>query len=230
MNNNRFQRLSSSSSQEVSRYGQKSRTNYNSQSNGNGYNNSKFSQRNNNENSNNYSKFSQRNKFNSYEKNTFSNKFSRKYKTQYSNTKDTRISTNVSVNKPKETLVEMFPSLSSKTFTKPVVKPVVKPLEQKNQVNIKKTNNPWGKKNVARHIKKCYKEQDNKRKIEADKRQKAITEANKRRIQQNTNRGTYKSTSYEQTNLYEKKHYYDSENDEYRTDDDNEEYMGWGSD
>ena len=64
MNNNRFQRPSSSS-QEVSRYGQKSRTNYNSQSNGNGYNNSKFSQRNNNENSNNYSKFSQKNNNNS---------------------------------------------------------------------------------------------------------------------------------------------------------------------
>jgi len=226
MNNNRFQR-SSSSSQEVSRYGQKSRTNYNSQSNGNGYNNSKFSQRNNNsnENSNNYSKFSQRNKFNSFEKNSFSNKFSQRFKTQYSKTKNTRISTNISVNKPKETLVETFPSLPSKTSPKPVVKqkPVVKSLELK-------TNNPWGKKNVIQHIKQCYKEQNNERKIEANKRQKAIIEANKRRIQQDTNRSTYKSASYEQTNLYGKKHHYDSENDEYRTDDDNEEYMGWGSD
>ena len=178
---------------------------------------------------NNNSNFSQRNKFNSYEKNSFSNKFSQRFKTQYSETKNTRISTNISVNKPKETLVEIFPSLPSKTSTKPVVKPkpvikqkpVVKSLELK-------TNNPWGKKNVIQHIKQCYKEQDNERKIEANKRQKAITEANKRRIQQNTNRGTYKSASYEQTNLYGKKHHYDSENDEYHTDDD-EEYMGWGS-
>lgn len=74
-------------------------------------------------------KFLQRkNKFNSYEKNSFSNKFS----------------TDVLVTKPKETLVEKFPSLSSKTPTKSIVEP-----SEQKQVDIKKNNNPWGKK-------KCY--------------------------------------------------------------------------
>ena len=228
MNNNRFQRPSSSSSQEVSRYGQKSRTNYN----GNGYNNTKFSQRNNNENSNNYSKFSQRNKFNSYEKNTFSNKFSQKYKTQYSNTKDTRISTNVSVNKPKETLVEMFPSLSVKTSTKPVVKPV----EKKKQVDIKKTNNPWGKKNVIQHIKQCYQNLDEKRRIEREKRQNAMKQAQKKRNERKKNALShahpYHFRPAEPLHLERnmKKKYYDSENDDYFTDNnDDEEYMTWSS-
>lgn len=164
-------------------------------------------------------KFSQRkNKFNSYEKNSFSNKFS----------------TDVLVTKPKETLVEKFPSLSSKTSTKPVVKPVVKPSEQK-QVDIKKNNNPWGKKNVIQHIKNCYKKQDDKKNLEADKRQKIITEANKRQIQQNNNVLVYKYN-----NNFQKNYYYNSENDEYQTDnnnnnnnnydyDDEEEYMGWSS-
>ena len=156
------------------------------------------------------------------------NKFSQEYQT-----KDTRISTNVFVTKPKETLVEKFPSLSSKTSTKPVVKPVVKPSEQK-QVDIKKNNNPWGKKNVIQHIKNCYKKQDDKKKLEVDKKQKIITEANKRQIQQNDNVFVYKYN-----NNFQKNNYYNSENDEYRTDnnnnnnnyyyDDEEEYMGWSS-
>lgn len=160
-------------------------------------------------------KFSQRkNKFNSYEKNSFSNKFS----------------TDVLVTKPKETLVEKFPSLSSKTPTKSIVEP-----SEQKQVDIKKNNNPWGKKNVIQHIKNCYKKQDDKKKLEADKRQKIITEANKRQIQQNDNVFVYKYN-----NNFQKNYYYDSENNGYQTDnnndsnndydyDDEEEYMGWSS-
>ena len=160
-------------------------------------------------------KFSQRkNKFNSYEKNSFSNKFS----------------TDVLVTKPKETLVEKFPSLSSKTSTKSIVEP-----SEQKQVDIKKNNNPWGKKNVIQHIKNCYKKKDDKKKLEADKRQKIITEANKRQIQQNDNVFVYKYN-----NNFQKNYYYDSENNGYQTDNNNdsnnnddyndeEEYMGWSS-
>ena len=118
-------------------------------------------------------------------------------------------------------------------------------MEQKSQVDIKKTNNPWGRKNVIQHIKQCYQNLDEKRRIEREKRQHAMKEAQKKKDERRKNALShahpYHFSPAEPLHLernMKKKYYYDSENDEYFTDnndynnndyDDDEEYMSWSS-